>query len=297
VLLLVMASGVPSLASSLSTATPSSAPRAKDAPMARFSGPITGGDRTGKPCGASLVDPASLGYTEDEYLVSGVASDLGRSETLPLGVGATEGPPTTAEYVTRMVVRRPIDPKKFNGTVVVEWNNATSQMDLEAIWPMTHHYSTKAGYAPVALSVQKAPVDTSPVGLKFWDPGRYGDLQHPGDAYSFDILTQTVRALRAGKRAGVDVLGGGRAKTVLAGGGSQSCGRLTTYINRVQETAQMIDGFLPTVCAVTDVRDDLVPVLWVNSQSEAATVSRADGGLFKLWEVAGAAHGGWWTFN
>ena len=37
--------------------------------------------------------------------------------------------PTTADYTTRMLVRRPADPKKFNGTVIVEWNNVTAQHD------------------------------------------------------------------------------------------------------------------------------------------------------------------------
>ena len=40
---------------------------------------------------------------------------------------------TTAQgaYKSRMIVRRPIDPKRFNGTVIVEWMNASSGNDLD----------------------------------------------------------------------------------------------------------------------------------------------------------------------
>ena len=33
-------------------------------------------------------------------------------------------------------------------------------------------------------------------GLRVLDPERYGDLDHPGDAFSYDIYTQVARALR-----------------------------------------------------------------------------------------------------
>jgi hypothetical protein len=31
-------------------------------------------------------------------------------------------------------VRRPVDPKKFNGTVIVEWVNVTSGYNNDALW-------------------------------------------------------------------------------------------------------------------------------------------------------------------
>jgi hypothetical protein len=33
-----------------------------------------------------------------------------------------------------MVVYRPIDPKKFNGTVIVEWDNVSAGLDSAPIW-------------------------------------------------------------------------------------------------------------------------------------------------------------------
>ena len=39
-------------------------------------------------------------------------------------------------------------------------------------------------------------------GLKAIDPARYGSLDHPGDAYSYDIYTQVARAVRAGAGLG-----------------------------------------------------------------------------------------------
>ena len=40
-------------------------------------------------------------------------------------------PGTKAAYKTRLIVRTPVDPKKFNGTVIVEWLNVTSGRDSD----------------------------------------------------------------------------------------------------------------------------------------------------------------------
>jgi hypothetical protein len=52
------------------------------------------------------------------------------------------------------------------------------------------------------------------------NPGRYGKLSHPGDAFSYDIYSQAGRAIRSA--GGVKVLGPLALKHVLAVGESQS---------------------------------------------------------------------------
>ena len=54
--------------------------------------------------------------------------------------------------------------------------------------------------------------------------------------------------------------------------------------------AGVFDGFQPQIIGVGDVKRDLVPILWVNSQSEVGDPVPEDSGLFRLWEIAGAAH-------
>src|SRR5437868_6676947 len=67
---------------------------------------------------AALEDLKARGYIEQEYFYSGVAN---RYDTTDGATGkVTDG---NHKYQTRIVVRRPIDAKKFNGTVIVEWNN------------------------------------------------------------------------------------------------------------------------------------------------------------------------------
>lgn len=86
-------------------------------PNPTVTGPIpsTQGSQ-GRPQTDSAFDLAPYGFVEEEYFLSGTAKTYGAT-------------PTTADYTTRMLVRRPADPKKFNGTVIVEWNNVTAQHD------------------------------------------------------------------------------------------------------------------------------------------------------------------------
>jgi hypothetical protein len=76
-----------------------------------------------KPLGAAAIDLARKGYVEREFYASGEANRYS---------GATSGTLTTAEvvdtnnpYKTRVLVRYPTNPKSFNGTLVVEWQNVT----------------------------------------------------------------------------------------------------------------------------------------------------------------------------
>jgi hypothetical protein len=127
---------------------------------------------------------------------------------------------------------------------------------------------------------------------------RYGDLSHPGDEYSYDILSQCSKLLKEGLgngSDGVDPLQGQRAERVYASDVSQSAGMLLNYINEVQELHDVVDVFLPFNTSLTpqnedDIRDDLAPVLWLISEDESDTVRRPDGRLFKLWSGAGASH-------
>ena len=75
-------------------------------------------------------------------------------------------------------------------------------------------------------------------GLKTIDAERYASLQHPGDAFSYDIFTQVTRAVREGQGLG-DV----EPSTVIAAGESQSAAAMVTYLNGVQPTTQAFDGF------------------------------------------------------
>ena len=125
-------------------------------------------------------DIASLGYTADEFFVSSAASSYA-------------SPPNVADYTTRMVVLRPTDVARFNGTVIVEWLNVSGGIDAAAVWYMAHRELVREGYAYVAVSAQEVGVEGGvsllmDMSLKTQDPVRYARLSHPGDAYSYDML-------------------------------------------------------------------------------------------------------------
>ncbi len=275
-------------------------------------GPIEGGSQTGLPQGAAVFDVSSYGYAESEYFISGTATH--EDDISGFGWFTDE-----AEYTTRMVVYRPDDPADFNGTVLVEWLNVSTQVDAPVAWPNAYDHLLRNGYAVALVSAQKVGVDDSSedMDLVTWDPERYGDLTHPGDEYALDIFSQAIQALRTGGEgssddgywwtdgsdgsdSGTDPLDGLDVETVLATGQSQSGLYMRNYLNDAQAEHGLVDGFLPAGSGLTDVPDDLVPVLWLNSEDEAIGLDlgfgsisdgpREDSGLFKLWEVAGASH-------
>src|SRR5512132_2031246 len=83
--------------------------------------PATGGGGKAVIPGFTAFGPAVVGYEQSEVFLSGMASAY--QPAAPLG---TDGKYSvmeagSAQYTTRAVVMRPIDPSRFNGTVVVEW--------------------------------------------------------------------------------------------------------------------------------------------------------------------------------
>jgi len=100
---------------------------------ATVDGPITGG--AGKVVLAQgSPDLASLGYTEEEFFVSGAASSYTSAEPLTSDGQWTIEQDETADFTTRIVVRRPADAAAFNGTVFVEWLNVSGGLDANPLW-------------------------------------------------------------------------------------------------------------------------------------------------------------------
>jgi hypothetical protein len=280
-------------------------------------GPISGG-KHGWPFGAFVGDIGQRGYIEQEFFLSGTASGYE-----PIGDLTNDGDwslraTTTASYKTRILVRRPVDPATFNGTVVVEWANVSNGYDISFADPPGLYN----GFAYVAVSAQQVGLTGYPAkkqGLLDWDAERYGSLLIENDAYCFDIFTQAGRLVAPDRPAtGVDPMGGLEVKKLIAIGGSQSGTRLLAYINGIQPQNKVYHAIMPLVCAGmasdfeatpahpdpkkhsrahrTIVRKDLAtPVLMMNSETEALFYygdRQPDSDRFVYWEVPGASHGG-----
>jgi len=262
-------------------------------------------------------DLSQHGYTVEEWFLSGVASswrprrelgDDGRWAVAAAGSGP---------FQTRLLVCRPADPSRFDGTVVVEWLNVSGGGDGSPDWFFLHRHLMREGAAWVGVSAQKAGIDggglfDSGQHLKNVAPERYAALTHPGDAFAFDIFNQAGGALRTGAGPLADLA----VDTLLAAGESQSAAFLVTYVNAVDPQARMYDGFLihgrgasgaslegrmgrpseGSPGAGHRIREDVrVPVITLQSETDVLRFagSRArqpDGDRFRLWEIAGAAH-------
>jgi hypothetical protein len=216
--------------------------------MLTTTGPVSGGK--GKPTTATISDLVAAAYTEKEFFFEGDASAYKVQGTMTMDGNWSLLPFTTAAFRSRLLVRRPADAGKFNGTVIVEWLNVSGGVDADPGFVYNADEVLRYGYAWVGVSAQIAGVEgggfslnSSPdaVPLKKGDPERYATLKHPGDSYSFDIFTKAAESIRT--PSGVDVLEGLKPQRLIGYGESQSAGRLVSYINGVHPLVKRFDGF------------------------------------------------------
>ncbi len=283
---------------------------------ATLTGPITTGDVI-EPESAIPLDLAAHGYVEQEFFAGGTAMAF-KADSMPTDGDWTITPTTSASYETRILVRRPGDPARFNGTVVVEWFNTTSG-ESDPDWDLLNPMLMRDGYAYVGVSAQAIGIDggqaligslTGSGGLVTKEPARYGSLHHPGDQYAPDIFAQIGQALRAPHPA---VLAGLHPKHVVAVGESQSAIYLTTFADAVQPRTDTFDGiFLHSrfgfgaslgsnlvSSAGPDtlrIRTDLkVPVFMAETQTDViqfgySGAQQPDTDRIRTWEIAGTSH-------
>jgi hypothetical protein len=275
------------------------------------------------------ADPGQLGngYEELELVASGTATAYTEAGSRTADGRWTFEPGVTADYRTRVIVRRPREAADFNGTVMLEWLNVSGGVDADPEYATLREEVIRSGVVWVGVSAQVLGIEGGPVavrvdvpgaedagkGLKVIDPERYGSLEHPGDAYAYDIYTQVARAVRDGALAGLE------PAHVVAAGESQSAFALVTYVNGVQPLTQAFDGFfvhsrggaglaLPEPGEGADISGSIggspaifrtdtdVPIFNIQTENDVVGVlgsvkaRQPDTDLFRLWEVPGTAH-------
>ena len=264
----------------VAAALPPAATAAEEVANPVVSGPVEGGSH-GYPWNHSLfaLQGKRFDYTETEYFFGGTATDLGSGATAP--------------YESRMLVRLPRDRADFSGTVLVEWLNVTGQSDLETAWPVEAKWLMRHGVGYVGVSAQFAGVCCGPTTLVGWDPQRYGSLSvPPGDAFSHDIFSQAIRALRA--PGAVDPTAGFRVRDVIVTGASQSALYLTNFVNGGYNRGQ-IDLYVITRGG-GPFEDFSTPIFHLNEEN--APAEQPDSDRYVAWEEAGTAHApaAWWGY-
>ena len=287
---------------------------------ATLTGPITVG-RIIEPMSASGPRLATVGYVEEEFFAAGTATAF-TATSAPTDGRWEVAPTTSAPYQTRIIVRRPADPAKGSGTVVVEWTNQSAG-ESAPDWGFLNPELTRRGYVYVAVSAQSlAIIGGTPLlgavvsglgdGLVQRDRTRYGELHHPGDQYSYDIFAQVARALRMTENA--SVIGGVTPQHVVAVGESQSAYCLTTFADAYQPHSDAFDGLFihsrggagmpldgsgvrsPTAPAGLQIRTDIgIPVFIFETQTDVVELGYAHArqpntNAIRTWEVAGTAH-------
>lgn len=272
--------------------------------------------------GSTLIKLKPYGYEKAEYFIKGTAQSYASPNPLTSDGKWDVVPTDAADFKTRIVVYRPIDPAKFNGTVIIEWLNVSGGTEASSEWIMAHTELLRSGYAWIGVSAQKAGIDGSGVtilpislSLKKINPGRYSTLLHPGDKFSYDIFNQVAKAIVQPNN--FNPLGDLKLERAIASGESQSADYLLTYVNAIAPRERLFDAYLihsrihgsaPLEPAPdqTDlgfesrdsvlVRDDLdVPVLMLQTESDLTVLGsmpdrQPDTDLFRTWEVAGTAH-------
>ena len=283
------------------------------------SGPVEGG--LGTPFTATAADLEAAGYSEQEFFFEGEASAYAVQGEMTMDGKWALMVTTKAAFKSRLLVRRPIDAAKFNGTVVVEWLNVSGGADGDPGFMYNAEEILREGYAFVGVSAQDVGIEGgglslggSGMPLKQYDPERYGSLVHPGDDYSYDIFTHAARAIRG--TGDVDVLEGLVAERLIGYGESQSAMRMVSYVNGVHPLAGVYDGFfihsrsasgipfgggtagVPFFGgSVTWIRDDLdEPVFQFQTETDVTgmlgylAARQPDTDRLRTWEVAGTAH-------
>jgi Alpha/beta hydrolase domain len=282
---------------------------ASSAPTASVTGPVRIGSPTfDQTLYGTNFDLSKVGYEKSQFFISGMADAYVPESPLTSDGKWKITTGVSAPYKTRLAVYRPIDPKKFNGTVVVEWLNVSGGSDDSPDWTLSHNELVRDGFAWVGVSAQQVGVDAA----KTADPTEYSSLTHPGDSFSYDIFSQAGHAVR---EDAATILAGLRPRTLIAAGESQSAGRLMTYIDAIQPITRVYQGFLVhsqfglgaplsqspqtnyTAPNPTTIRSDLgVPVLEFETETDVDNSNLADRRhygdtrWFRLWEVAGSSH-------
>ena len=288
---------------------------AADSP--KVSGPIGGAAKIAFGVDYEL---AKVGYEEAEFILTGAAHSYSPSTPLTAeqhGRWATAPDAAVGPYTTRIVVWRPIDPRRFNGTVWVEWLNNSGGQDSALDWALIHNELVREGAAWVGVTNQAAGVNALR-NLPFGDPTRYASLSHPGNKYAFDIFSQAAQAVADNPMlvlkasTGSAKQSGARPVRLIGIAISSGASDLVTYVDGVHGHSRVFHGYLVhsrigAVPALQDgasavgavpnpvpVRDDLdVPVLVIQSQSDVlnfVATRQPDSAKIRWWEVAGAAH-------
>ena len=248
-------------------------------PVPEIKGPVTGPGRMYPDPPVSITPNAvkveDFPYVTEEYYVSGTIAD--------------------APYMTRIIVRRPRDPKVFSGTVVSEALHAGGrslifEWSRQSILTRNHMF-VEIVHSPANINL-----------LKTFNAERYASMNITMGQTN-EVIAQVGRLIKSktGPFAAYDI----RRTTLM--GTSASSATVRTYLGahpnlRMPDGKPIFDGFLLTsTLGNTPMPIVDVPIVQMPTQTEVATYAqqgiayrRPDSDTpenrFRLYEVAGMPH-------
>ncbi len=270
------------------------------------------------------VDP---GYVEEEFLISGAATNYTyaqnpvRGELLVLE--------DDVPYTTRIIVRRPADPSRFHGTVVVEWWNSTAGFDTAPVWDPSAEFFAQEGWIYVGVTNSDASIAHLVSGCSPLPPilpstcgTRYSGLSIPENGIAFEMVNQISHLLK-GQSPDRPIPHEYDVRRLYHAGNSQQGGSIITYASnfhvpvndgyfvQAASSARPIN-FQPDCASATApaypactprlqgddalVETNLpVPVLHSLTETDvprgvARGVRQPDTSTYRLYEMAGVAH-------
>jgi hypothetical protein len=186
-------------------------------------------------------------YVDEEYFVSGTADLYSYENNPPEGPTDTTVIQSGVPYRTRLIVRRPEDINKFNGSVVIEWWNSTAGFDTAPSWDPSAEYFAREGYVYVGVTNSNQGMSFLVGGCSLFNVlpptcgTRYSTLSLPDDGLAYDILDQISASLGDGN-------GGGllppeyAVERIYHTGQSQQGGSVITYASAFHEHG-LNDGY------------------------------------------------------
>lgn len=261
------------------------------------------------------VDPAAHGYVEEEYLVPGAANLYEYGDNWSLQVRRTD-----MSFVTRLLVRRPLEPSRFSGVLVIEPLHPAQENALG--WINTHAYVLRSGHAWAGLSCQPANIAT----MRQFDPSRYESLSFEDHGLGWEVMARLAQCLKEGTPG--SPLGGFQVQRIYMTGGSYTGTWQRNFLAegfhdraRMADGSYVVDGYLIMISSGVFARTGYlplngnsgslppgharrimqphgVPVIEMLSEFEAETNlsgrrpdSDDPNDRFRLVEIAGASHG------
>lgn len=247
--------------------------------------PITATSQPFVPVAAEGPLPLPAGYVQQEFFVSCTA--LGQP------------------YETRIFLRRPVNPAKFSGTVVLE----VADGPLWTIIYQSASNQTAAGHVSVVLDSVPSFLNAF---VKPFNPSRYAALNIPNvTGISYEIEAQVGALLKSNLPSGP--LPDLHVRHVIFAGYSGSALEVRNYITnevlnldaRMPDGSPIYDGFYPQEAAVqaplAPIPDLDVPVVEIQGEREverylqlfgagSLTYRRPDSDVYRLYEVPGQPH-------